>query len=370
MTSNTYQNQKRKLLYSKSDIERAGRSIRRGCKNHERGEAIKKIQNYRETHLYPLMLIRNHLNTATNKVSHDGIVARRLKMLTTIIDKLERPSLDGKTSNTINVTSMQDIGGCRAIVKNLKELNALHKKLMKSRSNHAIVKTYDYLEPKDSGYSGIHLVYSCFHKSLVPTEWSKTKIEVQLRTSLQHAWATSLEIVDTLEGIKLKTSMEGNPEWRRFFKLSGHLVAHKEGCYVLLKPDVDAFREELRELEITLGVRKKLTEFKLAMNLTTDSKKAPKDVLNHKGMFLVELIIKDKNISDDGANIKINSNVTSYESNNMKAALEHLANAEADDQVLLSVLVSAGDVRSLKKAYPNYLGSTNEFQDFLTSQIN
>ena len=44
----------------------------------------------------------------------------------------------------------------------------------------------------------------------------KNKIEIQLRTELQHAWATSLEIIDTLENIKLKTSNEGHEEWRRF----------------------------------------------------------------------------------------------------------------------------------------------------------
>ncbi|HGU1538836.1 TPA: GTP pyrophosphokinase, partial [Escherichia coli] len=80
------------------------------------------------------------------------------------------------------------------------------------------------LTPKPSGYSGIHLAYSCFDEENGNNPWSKTKIEVQLRTELQHAWATSLEIIDTLENIKLKTSNEGHPEWRRFFYLSGCLV--------------------------------------------------------------------------------------------------------------------------------------------------
>lgn len=77
------------------------------------------IQNFRELHLYPLMLMKNHLARAAAKIDKKTIVARRLKRLSTIIDKLERPTLDnGKTSNAIRVTRMQDIGGCRAIVKN------------------------------------------------------------------------------------------------------------------------------------------------------------------------------------------------------------------------------------------------------------
>src|SRR5690554_5192874 len=95
MASKAYQSQKCTLKYSKSQIEKAGRAIRHGCKGEEREDAILKIQNYRETHLYPLMLVKNHLFQATKKVSKKGIVARRLKMLATIIDKLERPTLDG-----------------------------------------------------------------------------------------------------------------------------------------------------------------------------------------------------------------------------------------------------------------------------------
>ncbi|PPW35426.1 GTP pyrophosphokinase, partial [Escherichia coli] len=70
------------------------------------------IQNFRELHLYPLMLMKNHLARAAAKVDKDKkiLVARRLKRLSTIIDKLERPSLDGgRTSNAIKLTRMQDV---------------------------------------------------------------------------------------------------------------------------------------------------------------------------------------------------------------------------------------------------------------------
>ncbi|MGR8930214.1 MAG: RelA/SpoT domain-containing protein, partial [Gammaproteobacteria bacterium] len=162
MANKIYQSQKRALKYSKSQIEKAGRNIRYGCIGDERKDAILKIQNFREHHLYPLMIVKNHIYQATKKVAKGGIVARRLKMLTTIIDKLERPTLDGKSENAIQITRMQDIGGCRAIVSDLKQLKALHERLKKSRSVHQIIRTNDYLNPKESGYSGIHLIYSCF----------------------------------------------------------------------------------------------------------------------------------------------------------------------------------------------------------------
>lgn len=238
MSNKVYQSQKRTLNYSKSQVDEAGRSIRHGCSGEERKDAILKIQNYREMHLYPLMLIKNHLAQVTKKVSKKNVVARRLKTLTTIIDKLERPSLDGKSINSIKLTRMQDIGGCRAIVPDLNKLKELHKRLKNSRSIHQLIRTNDYLTPKESGYSGIHLIYSCFAGSEEECEWKKTKIEVQLRTELQHAWATSLEIIDTLEGIKLKTSTQGHDEWRSFFRVAGLLVAHEDKACLVAEGDM------------------------------------------------------------------------------------------------------------------------------------
>jgi len=364
MTNKAYQNQKISLKYSKSQIEKSGRSIRHACEGDEREDAVLKIQNYREMHLYPLMLIKNHLVKSVNRVSKSGLVARRLKMLSTIIDKLERPSLDGKSQNSISLTRMQDIGGCRAIVSNLKQLKALHKRLIASRSVHSIIRTDNYLIPKDSGYSGIHLVYSCFLGSKEESEWKKTKIEVQLRTDLQHAWATSLEIIDTLEGIKLKTSVEGHQNWRRFFCLAGMLVAHDEKSCELSLDELPSIVKELTELEKGLYVRKKLVEYNLAIRITTDKNSVPRSVLIHQGMFLVKVQRGEK----DGKK-KLHILLQSFSPKETDHALLELAASEVDPNVFLSVLVSAGDVRSLKRAYPNFFGSTTKFNDFLSKYI-
>lgn len=368
MVSRAYENQKRILKFSKGQIERAGRSIRHRCTGEERKDAILKIQNFRETHLYPLMLIKNHLVQVTKKVTKQGFVARRLKMLSTIIDKLERPTLDGEKANAIEVTRMQDIGGCRAIVPNLRQLNELHERLKNSSSVHQIIKTDNYLTPKESGYGGVHLVYSCFAGSDSENEWKKTKIEVQLRTELQHAWATSLEIIDTLEGIKLKTSLEGHTEWRRFFKISGVLVAHTERSCLIDEDQLPSLISELRDLENILEVRNRLSKFNLAIQFTTDTKKLPKRILTHQGMFLVKIMkITEKNpLANEAKRVVI---IDTFGSSDIDQALEELANSEIDENVLIAVLVSADSVRNLKKAYPNYFGSTTKFQKFISSYL-
>lgn len=369
MASKVYQSQKCTLKYSKTQIEKAGRNIRHGCDGEERADAILKIQNFRETHLYPLMLIKNHLFQATKKVSKKGIVARRLKMLATILDKLERPTLDGDEKNAIQLTRMQDIGGCRAIVDSIGQLRELKSRLESSRSVHQIIRVNDYLKPKESGYSGVHLIYSCFAGSDDESEWKKTKIEVQLRTDLQHAWATSLEIIDTLEGIKLKTSMDGHPEWRRFFKIAGQLVAHTEKCCALTSEEFENLKKELRELEGQLEVRRKLSHYNLAIKVTTDKKHLPKRVLAHQGLFLVRLLRPSEKEKQE-EKVKLTLRLGAFGPKEMDSALSQLAESEADPNVVISVLVSAGDVRNLKKAYPNYFGSTTKFQNFLTKIIN
>lgn len=370
MANKVYENQKIPLRFSKKSIDNAAREIRYNCTEDERKHALEKIKNFRELHLYPLMLIKNHLARAANKVDRRIIIARRLKRLPTIIDKLERPSLDGATTNAIKLTRMQDIGGCRAIVKDISQLNALRARLKSSRSVHIISHESDYLIPKSSGYGGVHLVYSCFDKSGAENNWRKTKIEVQLRTNLQHAWATSLEIIDTLKQIKLKTSLTGHYEWRRFFSITGQLVAHDEGANILDSDTIDNYENELVTLEKNLNAIKNITDFSVGIDVATRHLKTL-----HKsyrsGMCLVTLTLNTllhAKVTKDG-NRKVMAKVVAFKSENLQNAIAALNEAEDDKDILISVLLSASDVTLLKKAYPNYFGSTTDFSRFVLKHI-
>lgn len=367
MASGAYQSQKRSLQYSKNNLDRAAEKIRRGCSEEERKKAILMIQNFREVHLYPLMLMKNHVVRTATKVSKKIIVARRLKRLATIIDKLERDTLDGVTPNSIKLTRMQDIGGCRIIVKNLTQLKKVQEKLEKSRSVHKIIAKKDYLTPKSSGYSGVHLIYSCFENSEEDNDWKKTKIEVQIRTELQHAWATSLEIIDTLENIKLKTSVTGYESWRRFFYLSGCLVAHTEKACILDKEKIENIRVELKELASKLKVFSKLFRHAITLNITSAQFLNNKKLKSYKGMFLISMMKPlSKNVEDE---LKLMVKVQPYKMEKMADALAALSINESDDDILIAALVSAEDARTLRKAYPNYFGSTTIFTSFIQKQL-
>lgn len=356
-----YENQKRPLRYSKKKIDKAANDIRHGIKGAERLEAIEKIQNYREFHLYPLMLLKNHLARTAKKISPDVIVARRLKRLPTIIDKLERPTLDGSSANEIKFTRMQDIAGCRAIVRSPKQLWALKKRLERSSSVHRIVRTKDYLcEPKSSGYGGLHLIYKCYEGLDGEHPWKGSLVEVQLRTAMQHAWATSLEIIDTLEGINLKTSIENHTEWRTFFELAGKLVAHKEGFAKLEGHIYDVTLMNCTQLSVDLHVWSKLSKYELAITLSTDSDIVPAHRLNSNGLFLIRIT------NEAFLNKTYEVDMKFFSNDESSIALELLNESELDDKYLVAVLVSAEGVRALKQAYPNYFGATDLFRDFLT----
>ena len=362
MAISQYKNQKKPLEYSKNEIDRAARDIRHGMDDTGRSEAIRRIQGFREYHLYPLMLMKNHLARIASQVSNKGLVARRLKRLSTIIDKLERPTLDGHNTNSIKLTRMQDIAGCRAIVKNIKQLKQLQKKLESSRSVHKIVSIKDYLTPKESGYGGVHLVYSCYENQLADHEWKKAKVEVQLRTELQHAWATSLEIIDTLEQINLKTRHDGHDDWRKLFSIAGRLVSHEEkACVIEDAQTLISLRQELCELADKLDVVLKLARYTLAITFTTDHK-AVKQGRSGQGLFLVCMHILEEQEK------KIQVTVKHFSMKNSEKALAELNEADLNEKIIISVLVSASDVRALKQAYPNYFGSTRKFSDFLERQ--
>ncbi|MGL5408230.1 MAG: RelA/SpoT domain-containing protein [Shewanella sp.] len=366
MANEIYESQKVALRFSKAQIKDAARKIRHGCTGVEREDAIEKIQNFREVHLYPLMLMKNHLARTSKKINHEIIVARRLKRLPTIINKLERPTLDGVEANSIQLTRMQDIGGCRAIVKDLKQLNALKTRLENSRSVHKITHISNYLTPKESGYGGVHLIYSCFDNADSSNAWRKTKIEIQLRTNLQHAWATSLEIIDTLENIDLKTSMDGHQHWRRFFHISGMLVAHDEGASILSSIQLYEYQKEMLDLERRLSVISKLTKFSVGISATTEHIRKLSN-RSQLGMCLITLKMNEFiNASPDSDNkVKVKLGVTAFKINDAQLALNALNESEKDSSIALSVLLSASNASLLKKAYPNYFGSTQQFSKFI-----
>lgn len=123
---------------------------------------------------------------------------------------------------------MQDIGGLRAILSNVEEVYGLLKLYKKSKSKHELFSIDDYIEhPKNDGYRSIHLVYKL---TKTPTVF----LEIQIRSQLQHIWATGVEVFGTLKNSSFKSG-HGSSEWLGFFALLSSMFALKEKRTVLKK---------------------------------------------------------------------------------------------------------------------------------------
>ncbi|MEU1661949.1 RelA/SpoT domain-containing protein [Streptomyces griseofuscus] len=210
---------------SNKRVQRASRTIGKGTGTPEDiREARDVLSNYRLAHAFPLNAVTVTVRQRALEVNPNAVVAERRKRLPTILDKLKRHP-------TMSVTTMQDLGGgCRVVFDTVAEIDQLVSVLRDlPRSKNRVKKVYDYLRddpgPRNSGYRGVHLVYEY---GASKKEYHGLRIELQVRTQLQHAWATAVETMDLFSGSELKYG-KGDADVLRFFVLVGSLMAFEEG---------------------------------------------------------------------------------------------------------------------------------------------
>lgn len=286
-----------------------------------------------------------HVRQKALQVNPNAIVAQRMKRLPTIVDKLERyPSM--------NVTTMQDLGGSRVVFPSLTEVETLVYELENAtRARNRIIRKYDYIKsdpgPKESGYRGVHLVYE-YRAS--QRDYHGLRVEVQIRTELQHAWATAVETMDLFSGSELKYS-NAEPALRRYFAVAGALMANVEGGAGVpgAEQAPDDLRRELVQLEAHLGIIPRLRGYAAIVGEHARS--------DRRSTLTLELRRKEKELT-----VSIHETLASAE--------KRLASLEAlNDENLDVVLVGISKVGQLQAAYPNYYANTEAFTTFIGSQI-
>ncbi|MBF4621121.1 RelA/SpoT domain-containing protein [Clavibacter sp. VKM Ac-2542] len=334
--------------YSKSAVRRAGELLGSG-----KGSVLTTFQareivsNFRSSHAYPLLAITMHVRRYALLVSSEAVVARRLKRLPTILDKLERQP-------RMNVTTMQDLGGCRVVLATVNQIDELVTGLEGSRrARNAIVRRYDYLRdspgPQNTGYRGVHLVFE-YRASKQP--FVGHKVEVQIRTELQHSWATAVETLDLFGGTRLKYA-DADPDHSRYFLIVSALMAAQEH---LPQPagataSVRALREELTELEGRLGLMDRLRGYAALVEQFGGS-------TDRRSSLILELHRQEKDLF-------VSFFETLAEAEERLAAIELL-----DDENIDAVLVGMGKVDQLQSAYPNYFANTASFTGFVEGHLN
>jgi ppGpp synthetase/RelA/SpoT-type nucleotidyltranferase len=213
--------------YSKSDVVRAGDVLIKESISETNPvafeEAMQILSYWRACHEASLNHAVKMLNQAVQKYDAKAVIAKRLKRTPSIVRKLKR-------FEKMNLRTMQDIGGCRAILSNEKRVQKLVRDLKKRKE----FRIRDYIKnPKEDGYRSIHLV------SNFPNDHGgEASVEIQVRTAAQHAWATAVEIIDLFTEQAIKAN-QGNSEWREFFRRVGDQLAFIEDIplYNQISPD-------------------------------------------------------------------------------------------------------------------------------------
>ena len=331
------------LKYTFNQIDKAGDYIRNNDVANV-SDAFDIVFNWRNAHRYPLHILYVTMKQRAKKVDPRALAAQRMKRFESILRKIYR-------NNTMQLSQMQDVGGCRAIVHGQKQLVELVKIYRSSPLRHDFQGIKDYISsPKADGYRSVHVMYR-FVGNASTCAWNKLRVEIQLRTKLQHSWATAVETVDTFtdEGLKFGG---GSSDWKRFFQLMGSVHAHLEGTsFVPNTPsDIEQLRSAVRELEKKLNV----------INLLNSWAHLTKEIQGTKGgkdyWYLIEIrpVKREIYIQTFSAN--------KTDDANMKYKDVELKNKGTTNN---AALVSVNSLSNLQKTYPNYFADTEMFTSSL-----
>ncbi len=200
--------------HSRSSINRAGRELRRWWLTPEGGvtddvvEAFAAMIAFRESFQVPLkkvvMGLRSMVCTemGLERRGQNVPVAQRLKRREQIINKLAR-------LESMQLWTMGDIGGCRAVLESREQVNGVLRRIRKQNWEvHGRIRDRRD-EPADSGYRAVHLIVIRDGRM----------IEIQLRDPREHEWALAVERTGARLGIGLKEG-EGPADLREYFRLA------------------------------------------------------------------------------------------------------------------------------------------------------
>jgi hypothetical protein len=291
------------------------------------------------------------LLTRSKKIDNHALIAQRLK---------RRPSIEIKLRDNHNMklSQMQDIGGCRAILKSVRHVAALvdiykesHAKSPKDRSSWDGSEDFDYIKkPKDDGYRGVHLIFRFQSPSPKRQMFNGQRIEIQIRSKLQHAWATAVETAQVFTGQALKAKVkDASEDWLRFFALTSSAFAAREKTASVpgTPEDRGNLVKELRDIVEREPIMQSLSEWNNTIHHIEDA------AIRNAHAFLLVL--------DPTKHIL---RVASFTKEAALIAQQAYDKAEKDnegDPNIQVVLVAVEELDALRRAYPNYYVDTRDF---------
>lgn len=271
-----------------------------------------------------------------------ALIVSRLKRIDTIEGKLRRPGL------SIKLNEMNDIAGCRVILSELDEVYKFADAVVERATVKEQKGIKDYIgSPKPDGYRSLHIITK--HDAPL-SGFSGLFCETQVRTRLQHAWATALETYDVVTGTGMKFG-GGSPDEKRFFSLVSALLAQREGA----EPSKDAptssigMRDELRKLETRCPIIEKLRACSGSVT-----------ILSHEDFSYAAYFVLDIDYELQCTRIYGYSEESASEAEHVYFERERKKGPLQD-----VLLVRSVSIKNLLEAYPNYSMDIRYFLDCL-----
>ena len=349
------------LRYTNGEIDRAGLKLKEGkVRTNDYKEALSLLNNWRASHSYVMNTFVSTLHKKTASFKN-VIIAQRLKRLPTILDKINRyPDM--------RLSRMQDIGGVRAILDNIGDVRKLEEDyLTKGRLPHELLRHDDYIViPKDDGYRGVHLSYR-YDNTLARNDLAKLhkglKVEMQIRTHLQHSWSTAVEAMGMFLGESFKTG-SGDNEWREFFALCSTAFAFAEKTPPCPQHEDIPIKEvyrRIRDLDNKLSARQHIKDLtRAAFAINQHIRRRP--IKRRLHYTIISLNLDKKEIA-----------IWAFTRDQLNEANTKLVELEKRHGNFDQVLVSVSNLMSLKAAYPNYFLDMDEFTsriDVIIEELN
>ena len=305
------------------------------------------VSDWRMTHL---PVLREFVEELTQFLTaHDvsfAFYSQRVKRMTSIIDKL-------RNNPQMGLGGLQDIGGARFVFDDMEQLQRCQALLTSfAPARFTFVRTTDYIQnPKSSGYRSIHYIYQ-YHSE--DTDFDGLKIELQIRTRLEHSWAMAVETASLISRTSLKANIEDGSVWREFFKLVSAIFAQQEGCRVA--EEYTRFTHEMYCRQCLEYIDKhRLLDQLSALRVTVNSDEVFSD--EPDGYCVLSINFREKKVS-----------YRTYLSGEESIATATFAQLEqtidSDEAVLL---VSIAKMQEIKEAYPSYFLDTQAFLQALSN---
>jgi putative GTP pyrophosphokinase len=183
---------------SKTQIDRLGERLKTGTFSESDLEALDAYRvSHGEAYQKVIVTLREKL--------HLSPTGRPAKSTSSVVEKLRR--------ETIRLTQVQDIAGCRLVVSNVKAQERLLPLIRKAFDKPMV---FDRRIKPSHGYRAIHIVVKVSGKL----------VEIQLRTKLQHLWAELSEKLSDRDP-KIKYG-GGDVEFRTLLEGYSKLVSSME----------------------------------------------------------------------------------------------------------------------------------------------